>query len=205
MMTINQMEEKDLILLAQSGDDMAFGILMERYQNAVFNLCYRMLNNPQDAEDAAQEIFIKAYRAIRSFDVERKFSTWILSISSNYCIDQYRKRRLKTLSLEDSPYEDIRDENQKNMEKLLTDKEKEKEIQKLLDNLQPKDRAAVVMFYWEDYSYDEIAEALDLSLGAVKSRLFRARKTLAQIWLDEKDTANHSVIAERTHNETILV
>jgi RNA polymerase sigma-70 factor (ECF subfamily) len=199
------MEEKELILLAQNGDDMAFGILMERYQNAVFNLCYRMLNNAQDAEDAAQEIFIKAYRAIRSFDIERKFSTWILSISSNYCIDQYRKRKLKTLSLEDSPYEDIHDESQKNMEKMLTDREKEKEIQLLLDNLQPKDRAAIVMFYWEDYSYDEIAEALDLSLGAVKSRLFRARKTLAEIWLEKKDAANHSILAERTHNETILV
>ncbi len=205
MKTVNHMEEKELILLAQNGDDMAFGILMERYQNAVFNLCYRMLNNAQDAEDAAQEIFIKAYRAIRSFDIERKFSTWILSISSNYCIDQYRKRKLKTLSLEDSPYEDIHDESQKNMEKMLTDREKEKEIQLLLDNLQPKDRAAIVMFYWEDYSYDEIAEALDLSLGAVKSRLFRARKTLAEIWLEKKDAANHSILAERTHNETILV
>ncbi len=205
MKTVNHMEEKELILLAQNGDDMAFGILMERYQNAVFNLCYRMLNNAQDAEDAAQEIFIKAYRAIRSFDIERKFSTWILSISSNYCIDQYRKRKLQTLSLEDSPYEDIRDENQKNMENLLTDKEKEKEIQLLLDHLQPKDRAAIVMFYWEDYSYDEIAKALDLSLGAVKSRLFRARKTLAEIWLEKKDAQNHTILAERTHNETILV
>ena len=96
MKTVNHIEEKELILLAQNGDDMAFGILMERYQNAVFNLCYRMLNNAQDAEDAAQEIFIKAYRAIRSFDIERKFSTWILLISSNYCIDQYRKREFKT-------------------------------------------------------------------------------------------------------------
>ena len=205
MKTINALEEKEIIILAQKGDDVAFGILVERYQNAIFNLCYRMLYNPQDAEDAAQEVFIKAYRALRSFDVERKFSTWILSISSNYCIDQYRKRKLQTFSLEDSPYEDVKDEKQKNMEALLTDKENEKEIQTLLDSLQAKDRAAIVMFYWQDYSYEEIAEALDLSLGAVKSRLFRARKTLAEVWMNKQTASNKSTIAERAHNETILV
>lgn len=204
MNTINTLEEKEIIILAQNGDDAAFSILVERYQRAVFNLCYRMLYNSQDAEDAAQEVFIKAYRALRSFDVNRKFSTWILSISSNYCIDQYRKRRLKTFSLEDSPYEDVKDEKQKNMEVLLTIKENEQEIQALLDSLHPKDRVAVVMFYWQDYSYEEIADTLDLSLGAVKSRLFRARKSLAQTWLEKYPKDILPQPAERTQNETIL-
>ena len=90
--------ELDWLKKAQKGDDLAFSYLVEAYQRPVYNLCYRMLGNAGDAEDAAQETFIRAYKALHSYDPSRKFSTWLLSIASNYCIDQHRRRKLPTFS-----------------------------------------------------------------------------------------------------------
>ena len=90
--------ELDWLKQAQKGDDLAFSRLVEAYQKPVYNLCYRMLGNAGDAEDAAQETFIRAYKAIRRYDTSRKFSTWLLTIASNYCIDQHRRRKLPTFS-----------------------------------------------------------------------------------------------------------
>ena len=86
--------ELDWLKQAQKGDDLAFARLVEAYEKPVYNLCYRMLGNAGDAEDAAQETFIRAYKAIRRYDPTRKFSTWLLTIASNYCIDQHRRRLL---------------------------------------------------------------------------------------------------------------
>jgi RNA polymerase sigma-70 factor (ECF subfamily) len=174
-------EETGWALAAQAGDQRAFTNLIERYERAVFNLCYRMLGNPTEAEDAAQESFLRAFRAIRRFDTERKFSTWVLSIASNYCIDQLRKKRLFTLSLDDMPFLDV-SENGPGPEGRLIHNEFEEEVREALAMLGETDRAAVIMRYWDELSYDEIAEALKLTNSAVKSRLHRARRALAEAW-----------------------
>src|SRR5918911_640688 len=96
-----QAEEIAWIEQALRGDQVAFGQLMHRYAGAVYSLAYRMLGNAQDAEDAAQEIFLRAYTRLESFDRNRRFSTWLLSIASNYCIDQLRRRRFAWLTLDD--------------------------------------------------------------------------------------------------------
>ncbi len=174
--------EMEWLKQAQQGDDLAFSMLVEAYQRPVYNLCYRMLGNARDAEDAAQEAFIRAYKAIKRYDPNRKFSTWLLSIASNYCIDQHRRRKLPSFSMDafDSP---IIPDKAKGLEAMLMQDEQESEVSALLDSLNPKDKAAVVMRYWYDYSYSEIAEALSLSVSAVKSRLHRARKELAEEWI----------------------
>ena len=92
--------ERNLLLRAQKGDAEAFSQIVEAYQRQVFNLCYRMLGDPYEAEDAAQEAFLRAFKAMKRYDPDRKFSTWLLTIASRYCIDQIRKRRLKTFSIE---------------------------------------------------------------------------------------------------------
>src|SRR5437764_1083768 len=97
----DQAEEIAWIEQALRGDQASFGQLMHRYAGAVYNLTYRMLGNAQDAEDAAQEIFLRAYIRLESFDRNRRFSTWLLSIASNYCIDQLRRRRFAWLTLDD--------------------------------------------------------------------------------------------------------
>jgi RNA polymerase sigma-70 factor (ECF subfamily) len=176
--------EPDVISKAQKGDPAAFTQVVEAYQRPVFNLCYRMLGDPDDAEDAAQETFLRAFDHLHRYDVVRSFSTWLLSIAAHYCIDQLRKRRMTLLSIDGLPDLDIPDAGP-GPEAAYHYHEDQKRVQKLLSSLGPTDRAAVVMYYWYDFSYEEIAESLSLTTSAVKSRLHRARLSLAQNWLDQ--------------------
>ena len=96
-------EEQAWIQRAQAGDQEAFACLVEAYQIAVYNLAYRMLGNAVEAEDAAQETFIRVYTRLDTYDSERKFSSWLLAIASHYCIDRLRQRRLGLLSLDELP------------------------------------------------------------------------------------------------------
>ena len=184
---------------ARHGNDDSFGCLVESYQKPVFSLCYRMLGNSRDAEDAAQESFIRAYRYLKRYDPNRPFGTWLMSIASHYCIDRMRKRRLNTVSTEVLPPEVVPDRNAPNPERVFRDEEKDLAIQRLLDDLKPTDRAAIILRYWHEYSEVEISEALDLSISAVKSRLYRARQSLANAWIEH---AQSTPIRDRRPYET---
>jgi RNA polymerase sigma-70 factor (ECF subfamily) len=188
-------EQQKWIQGAQSGDDEAFSRLVEAYQGSVYNLCYRMLGNAGDAEDAAQETFIRAYKAINRYDPGRKFSTWLFSIASHYCIDQYRRRRLQTVSLDLFSPSCLPGKGL-TPEESVSQRERDERVRKMLDRLSPTDRAAMIMLYWNDMSYVEIAEALSLTVSAVKSRLHRARRELAEVWLT--DSLPHSLRQEGT-------
>ncbi|MEK6220910.1 MAG: sigma-70 family RNA polymerase sigma factor [Chloroflexota bacterium] len=194
-------EERDWLIKAQQGNDEAFVYIVDSYQRPVYNLCYRMLGNAGDAEDAAQETFIRAYKAINRYDIKRKFSTWLLSIASNYCIDQIRKKKLPAFSYDSLPVPDIKDDSPW-LESIVINEEKQGMINNILDQLKPKDRSAVVLHYWYDHSYEEIADALDLTASAVKSRLHRARKELATNWIT--DQKSQEIPLERTSYETTI-
>lgn len=187
---------------ALKGDDTSFGFLVEAYQKPVFSLCYRMLGNSRDAEDAAQESFVRAYQNLKRYDPNRSFATWLLSIASHYCIDQMRRRRLDTVSTESLPPEILPDRNAPNPEKEYRQGEREALIQKLLADLKPTDRAAVVLRYWYEYSEKEIADVLKISVSAVKSRLYRSRQTLAVGWIAME---NRSPVKERRPHESPAV
>ncbi len=101
--------EAQWLNLAQKGDPQAFSQLVETYQRPVYNLCYRMLGTAEDAEDASQETFLRAYKSMKRYDNSRPFSTWLLSIAAHYCIDQIRKRRMTIVSIEDLPVPDVPD------------------------------------------------------------------------------------------------
>ncbi len=175
--------EEQLIADAKAGDKESFSLLVEKYQRPVFSVCYRMLGTPTAAEDAAQEAFIRAYQALDRFDPERSFATWILSIASNYSIDQLRKKKVTILSMDNESYAWLAPPDPgPSPEKAALDKEKGALVQAILAELNETDRAAVILQYWHEYSYEEIAETLDLSSSAVKSRLFRARKLMAERW-----------------------
>jgi len=177
-----QDNERETLIQAQQGDPEAFSRLVDAYQRAVFNMCYRMSGNAEDAEDAAQETFLRAFKSMRRYDLNRPFSTWILSIAAHYCIDQVRRRRFQIVSIEDLPVPDLPD-LAPGIEKSLSMKEDQQRVRLLLQSLEPTDRAAVVMYYWYDFSYDEISRALSLTESAVKSRLHRARRRMAEAWL----------------------
>ncbi len=166
---------------AQMGSEEAFASLVETYQTPVYNLCYRMLGDGQEAEDAAQETFWRAYQAINRYDPQRPFITWLLSIAAHYCIDQQRRRRLPTIDMELLPEEDAPDSSP-SPEKVVARTEEERVLRKLLVELNPQDRAALIMRYWYDFSDQEIAQSLSLTVSAVKSRLHRARLVLATRW-----------------------
>jgi RNA polymerase sigma-70 factor, ECF subfamily len=170
-----------IIERARSGDHRAFSRLVETYQTLVYNLCYRVLGNPHDAEEAAQEAFLRAYTRLASYDPARSFKTWLFSIAHHYCIDRLRRRRLTWLSLDDEPAVDTAmwRSTAPTPEDMAMRREREGEIQALLNGLSPKDRSALVMRYWYDLSYDEIAQATATTVSAVKSRLHRAREALA--------------------------
>ncbi len=173
---------RDWAKAALEGDQYAFGQLVGEYQTAVFNLTYRMLGEPQEAEDAAQEAFLRAYANLSRYDPQRSFKTWLLSIASNHCIDRLRKRRLTWLSIEEEgmmPHPALVS-SEPSPEDAYMDAERSNDMQALLSQIPPDYRAVVVLRYWYDMSYTEIAETLDTTESAIKSRLFRARQALAK-------------------------
>ena len=176
-------EEQVWLEQARQGDKAAFGKIIEAYQTPVYNLAYRMLNNAGEAEEAAQEAFIRAYTRLDSYDPAHKFSTWLLSITSNYCIDQIRKRRALLLSIDEplAPHPALMSDRSKGPEAQLMANEQQELVQSLLAELAPDYRQAVVLRYWYEMSYEEIAEVMDTTVSAIKSRLFRARRQLADV------------------------
>lgn len=173
-----QAEEIGWIEQTLRGDRAAFSQLMHRYAGAVHNLAYRMLGNSQDAEDASQEIFLRAYTRLSSFDRERRFSTWLLSIGSNYCIDRLRRRRFAWMTLDDVAFSLPSTERGPERNALL--REQQAMVQRALMRLPDNYRLVTVLRYWQDMSYDEIAQATGLTESAIKTRLHRARHMLAE-------------------------
>lgn len=184
---------------ALQGNMDAFTQLVETYQRPVFNLCYRMLGDSQEAEDAAQETFWRAYQGMKKYDPSRSFATWLLSIAAHYCIDQQRKRKLPMVDIDILPEEDAPDPSP-NPEKIISKQMENKVLHKLLDQLQPQDRAAIILRYWYEMSEEEIASTLQLSTSAVKSRLFRARRQLADVY----QASNPAALERSPHGTSAL-
>ncbi len=188
-------QEEAWIQQALQGDETAFANIVETYQRPVYNLCYRMLGDPIDAEDAAQETFWRAYQNIKRYDPARSFPTWLLSIAAHYCIDRLRKRRFTVFSLDaerdddEAPME-LPDTAAINPEHEVVRHEEQEQIQTALAGLDAIDRAAVILRYWYDFSEVEIAESLKLTVSAVKSRLHRARKAVARLLLANSPEAH---------------
>lgn len=173
-------EERALIEQALAGDQVAFGGLVKAYQVPVYNLAYRMLGTAAEAEEAAQETFLRVYRRLKTYDAEFKFSSWILAIASHYCVDRLRRRRLVWLPFETAPAAATAGVAEDVPEHRFLQREKEEEIGKLLVRLPEAYRVVIVLRYWQDLSYEEMAAVLGTSESAVKSRLHRAREMMAE-------------------------
>ena len=164
----------------KQGNQLAFNHIVEKYQPSIYNLCYRMLKNAAEAEDAAQEVFTRAYFKLDSYNDRDKFSTWLFAIASHYCIDILRKRRFQVIPWDDlASWHRCSSQETSLPETVLIEAEASEEIQALLNQLPSEYRKAVILKYWQAMSYQEIAEILKTTVGAVKSKLFRARRMLA--------------------------
>jgi len=174
------MEEDIWVKAVLRGETTAFSPLVDQYKIPVYNLAFRMLGNSEDAEDAAQETFLRAYSQLRSYDPERKFSSWLLSITAHYCIDQLRRRRFSWLSIDVVDGLDWLWADSNQPEQTAIAGEDRDEVRQLLHILPAKYRLVLVLRYWYDLSYQEIAEVTHMSEAAVKTRLHRAREMLSE-------------------------
>lgn len=187
-------DDRDLIVRTQRGDVEAFGELVGRYQSAVFNVAYRMVGNRADAEDAAQETFLKAFRAIGRFDVERPLGPWLKRIATNHCLNWLQLSQIKTTSVvtdmhypgEEAETMDRFAQGRPLPEQLIIRRETAEQIRSAILKLPPHYRAVIELRHFQNLSYDEIAETLERSLSNVKSDLYRARKTLAELLVDNR-------------------
>jgi RNA polymerase sigma-70 factor (ECF subfamily) len=190
--------EPEVLYQVHQGNQAAFTNLVETYQRPVYNLCFRMLGTVEEAEDISQETFLRVYRNIKKYDAKRSFSTWILSIAAHLCIDQLRKRRMTIVSMDSTPEPEMPD-SKPGPESEFFRKQDQQQVQSLLKALNPNDRAAVIMYYWYDFSYDEIANSLSMTSSAVKSRLHRARLAMAHSW-SKSGAMNY--VSERNPHES---
>lgn len=179
-------EETIWIEQARDGDQRAFGKLVRAYQKPVFNLTYRMLGNAQEAEDAAQEAFLRAYSNLHQYQSQHKFSTWLFAIANHHCIDRLRKRRVTLVSIDDNPVLENLTEETPLPEQQALMREQSVEMQTLLQELAPEYRMPLILRYWEEYSYEEIATTMEITVAAVKSRLFRARQQVAKLYSERE-------------------
>jgi RNA polymerase sigma-70 factor (ECF subfamily) len=171
--------DTDLIERFKKGDPSAFEAIVRKYQDRIYNLCRYMLQDPEDAQDAAQDVFLKAYRGLKDFRPDSSLYTWIYRIGVTTCLDYRRKSRREVLRRE--PLTEDLPSDEPASEQLYQSREIPDSIQLALQKLPEKLRAAIVLREIEELSYEEIAEVLHTSAGTVKSRISRAREQLRSL------------------------
>lgn len=171
------MTEETIIQLVRNGRTEAYRALVDRYQDMILTLSSRVLPDPYEAEDAAQETFIKAYQSLDKFRGQCKFSTWLYRIAYNTATSRVRKQK-HTIDLEDMPLEaEVREDSLGGLD-LLAQEGRKLYLEQALKQLPPQDRLLVSMYYLEDTDLDELAQISGLEKGTVKVRIHRAKKKL---------------------------
>ncbi len=184
----------ELVQQAQMGSQHAYAQLMQRYRDAIYFMILKMINNKSDAEDLTIEAFGKAFRNLDQYSPSYAFSTWLFRIASNNCIDYLRRKKTRQISIvsnsndSNSPNDSIGEDSSMAVQSDLPDPEEamikdQKRIlmREIVDTLKPRYRRLVELRYFMEYSYEEIAEELDIPIGTVKAQLFRARELLVGI------------------------
>ncbi|HWJ03853.1 MAG TPA: sigma-70 family RNA polymerase sigma factor [Verrucomicrobiae bacterium] len=188
--------DEELAVRATGGDKEAFAEIVRRYEKPIFALAYRMLGNREDARDIAQEAFLKAYRALATFKENSRFSPWLYSIANNLCIDFLRRKGRNNLSLDEPMPEGGERQVAGGVDPAIDLERKETQVQvrKALEHLPDKFKNILVLRHMQELSYEEIAEALGISVSLVKTHLFRAREALRkQISLVRGEGEQHEV------------
>lgn len=159
----------------------AFNPVVEQFERPIYQYCYRLLGDAATAEDATQEVFLRAFSKLESYDETRRFSTWLYAIALNYCRDYLKKRRLAVVAWDDTLLEQTLSSPESLPETILMRAELTGELAAMLHQLPSEHRTAIILKYWHKMSYSDIAGTLNLTVSAVKSKLFRARRMLAEI------------------------
>ena len=193
-MVLSDSEKQDAKLAqkVQKGDREAFGELVERFQTRIFSFCYQFFRNRDVATEMAQETFLRAFRYIKKYDPKRKFSTWLYSIAKNICIDEKRKMdRSQTVPIDEinpgSIQSDQQSQHLKDPAQISQHLEDKLLLEEAITRLPEKYRTAIILYYFQELPYQEIADVLGLSLNLVKVRIFRAKKQLLEILREKAD------------------
>jgi RNA polymerase sigma-70 factor (ECF subfamily) len=183
-------DDRELVVRALDGEEDAFRELLERFRRPVFSLIYRMIGDREQAEDLAQESFVKAFNNLDSYNPAYRFSSWLFKIANNHAIDHLRRARLSTVSIHGSPHaadaqreEETRivlESHDESPEQEIMALELGSEIEQAIARLRPEYRTAVILRHIENRPYEEIAEIMEVPIGTVKTFLHRARAELRE-------------------------
>jgi RNA polymerase sigma factor (sigma-70 family) len=190
---ISDSKAQDMVYINQalSGEQSAYKNLMKKYSPYVKNLIFKMINQPDEVDDIMQDTFVKAFNALAKFDSQYAFSTWLLKIATNNCIDFIRKKKLQTFSIdkdigdEDSDYKFEIPDSDFLPDKQIISLQREKILNEAIDSLPEKYKKVIIMRHKLEKDYDEIAKELKLPLGTVKAHIFRAREILNKFLKDK--------------------
>lgn len=184
----NAKNDFNLVARAKAGDDKAYGEILHRYKDSIYFMALKMVNNKDDANDLMIETFGKAFENLDKYKPDYAFSTWLYRIATNNCIDFIRKKRLKLVSIDNVESDDEGTNNSNNPMQIKSDalnpeeasikKQRIEQLKNIIEDLPNRYRVLIKLRYFEERSYDEIAEELDIPLGTVKAQLFRARDLL---------------------------
>ncbi|MDX1639820.1 MAG: sigma-70 family RNA polymerase sigma factor [Balneolaceae bacterium] len=189
----SSLEDDKLVKKAIGGDEQAYKDLVDKYERAIYFHILKMVRDKNQVDDLVQETFVKAFDNLNTYSTNYAFSTWLYRIATNHTIDYLRKKKLKTLSI-DEPVQTRDGDMQMQLpdEDAATDrnlirKQRQKMVQEAIDNLPPKYRKVIQMRHMEEKSYQEIADVLDKPLGTVKAHIFRAREMLYKALKDKRE------------------
>ncbi len=197
-------DDYDLVLKAVGGDQKAYAMLMERYRSSIYHMMLKMVNNRDDAEDLTLEAFGKAFNKLPSYEPRYAFSTWLFKIATNNCIDKIRKKKLQLLSIDETMDEEGNSDYSQNLKSNTLDPEEiyiKQQIVKLMrtvmSKLSHKYRLMVELRYFEEMSYEEIANELGIPLGTVKAQLFRAKEILYNLLQTPEAKAQIDMVSKK--------
>jgi len=177
------MTTNDQILINQivEGDTNSFTILVDRYKDLVFTLALRILKNREEAEEVAQDTFIKTYKSLDKFKGDSKFSTWIYRVAYNSCLDRIKKNKKHLNNVEINEFTAHQVVTIDNALDRMEDDERKEAIKRCIDKLSSEDSFLLTLYYFDDLSLDEISKIVGITSNSIKVKLFRCRKKLATI------------------------
>ncbi|HEY3371851.1 MAG TPA: RNA polymerase sigma factor [Prolixibacteraceae bacterium] len=178
---MNKTDDIVYIEAVKKGDVAAFSFLVERYQNMIYSLALKLLKNGEDAEEMAQDTFIKAFEKLNTYEGKSKFSTWLYSITYNGCISELRKRKIQFSSLEDQRFSDHDEMKMHDYFSETKKEDQERYLNLALSKLPEDDQVLVTLYYYDNQSMDEISLITGLTVSNIKVKIHRARKKMYEL------------------------
>jgi len=178
---MNKTDDIYYIEAVRNGNVQAFSFLVEKYQKLVYTLALKLLKKPEEAEEMAQDTFVKAFQKLNSYEGKSKFSTWLYSITYNACISELRKRRIEFKSLDDRQISDQDEQKMHDYYRETRKEDQEKYLNLALARLPEDDQVLVTLYYYENQSMDEISQITGLTVSNIKVKIYRARKKMYEL------------------------